>query len=77
MKRKKRKVLWESASAGRVLEVSPAQVRKMADRGLLPIEATTPRGGRLFRADAVERLRRRREAVRAARGEPTGHGADA
>ena len=63
---KKGKVLLESASAGLVLALTPAQVRKLADQGVLPIEATTPRGGRLFRADVVERLRREREAVRAA-----------
>jgi len=55
----------QSADVARVLNLTPAMVRKLADQGRLPVAERTRGGVRLFRADAVERLRRQRETARA------------
>jgi excisionase family DNA binding protein len=49
------------AEAARLLGVSSQTVIILADRGVLRIAAKTARGGRLFKADDVERLARNRE----------------
>jgi len=56
--------LLETADAARLLGVSGQAVRMMARLGQLPIAYETPRGVRLFQADAVLRLRAERERGR-------------
>ena len=57
----------EAHDAGRALDLSTARIRQLVTEGVLVAAARTPRGIRLFRAEAVEKLRRVREARRAAR----------
>jgi len=49
-----------AADAARVLDVTPATIRAMERRGVLPVAAMTEGGIHLFRRAAVERLARRR-----------------
>lgn len=51
-----------AGDAARILEVTPATVRDMADRGDLEVEATTESGIRLFDREAVEHLAAKRYA---------------
>lgn len=53
------------ADVARLLDISPASVRKAAISGKLTIAATTERGVRLFSLEDVERFRREREARQA------------
>lgn len=48
--------------AARILDVTPATVRDMADRGDLDVAACTESGIRLFERDAVEHLAAERYA---------------
>jgi DNA-binding transcriptional MerR regulator len=57
----------ESADAGRILGLTPAAVRQLARRGILPVAQVTSRGVRLFTREAIEQLARQRED-RAQRG---------
>lgn len=52
--------LLEPADAGRELGVTPKQINRLADRGVLPPVARTVRGTRLFRRSDVERVREER-----------------
>lgn len=51
-----------AGDAARILDVTPATVRDMADRGDLEVAATTESGIRLFERDAVEHLAAQRAA---------------
>jgi DNA-binding transcriptional MerR regulator len=53
--------LLESADAGRILGLTPAAVRQLARRGILPVVGRTARGVRLFTREAIEELARERE----------------
>jgi DNA-binding transcriptional MerR regulator len=62
-------IFWESGDAARRLEVVPQTVHDLVDKGKLSVAATTPRGTRLFRPSAVERLATERaKKAEAARG---------
>jgi len=52
--------LYEVLDVAKLLGLSPASVRRLADEGKLRIRAITPRGQRLFRPEDAERLRRER-----------------
>lgn len=52
--------LWEVLDVAKLLGVSSASVRRLADEGKLKVRAMTPRGQRLFRREDAERLRRER-----------------
>ena len=52
--------LWEVLDVAKLLGVSPASVRRLADEGKLKVRAMTPRGQRLFQREDAERLRRDR-----------------
>ncbi len=54
--------LLSAGEAARRLGVTPSAVRFMAERGDLPVAATTEGGVRLFRLPEVESLRAWREA---------------
>jgi excisionase family DNA binding protein len=56
--------LLTPADAARILGLTPASVRALADRGRLAIAAVTRGGNRLFRRQAVEALARLRESQR-------------
>jgi len=51
-----------AADAARILEVTPATVRQMQQRGTLPLAAKTEGGIHLFRREDVEELARKRAA---------------
>jgi excisionase family DNA binding protein len=54
-----------SAEAARLLDLTRATVRTLANAGRLPIAIRTPSGFRLFTRDAIEHLRRACEARKA------------
>lgn len=56
--------LLGTSDAGRILDLSSAMVRLLADKGTLRVAATTPKGGRLFRREDVEALERDRAKAR-------------
>ncbi len=51
-----------TAEAARLLDLTPASVRAVANAGRLAVAIRTPSGFRLFRRDAVEQFRLAREA---------------
>ena len=53
--------LLTPADVGRILGLTPASVRDLARRAVLPIAVLTERGNRLFRREDVEKLARTRE----------------
>jgi hypothetical protein len=55
--------LLTKADAARVLNLTPAMVRIIADQGQLPLAARTLNGGRLFRLQDVVQFRIKREAA--------------
>lgn len=57
------KTYLTAGDAARILEVTPAAVRAMADRGDLEVAATTESGIRLFEHGAVMRLAEEREVT--------------
>lgn len=52
-----------TGDAARVLDVTPAAVRAMADRGDLPVAGETEGGIRLFKRETVVELAEEREEV--------------
>jgi DNA-binding transcriptional MerR regulator len=52
-----------SHDVGRILCLTPAQVRQLARQGRLQPEAVTPSGVRLWSAAAVEKVRRQRDGA--------------
>jgi DNA-binding transcriptional MerR regulator len=62
--------LMLSADAARLLGITPSSVRIYAVRGKLPFRATAG-GVRIFRRGDVERLKRERDARRAAEASAT------
>ena len=56
--------LITSAEAGSVLACTPANIRKLARLGKLPVAAIVGRGQRLFRRRDVERLAAARREAR-------------
>jgi DNA-binding transcriptional MerR regulator len=60
-----REMLLESADVARLLNLTPSGVRRLADLGQLRPTAVTPRGGRLYRQEDVNALRRARGARQA------------
>lgn len=64
--------LLSAGEAARRLGVTPSAVRFMANRGDLPVAATTEGGVRLFRLPDVESLRAWREARKERRARTLG-----
>jgi hypothetical protein len=53
--------------------LTPARIRSLADAGVIPVAGITPRGSRLFAAEAVERFLSERANARRS-GDSTGPG---
>lgn len=51
--------LIEMADVARILGRTPAAIRARVLRGEIPVAATTPRGGRLFRKSDIDAIVRR------------------
>ena len=52
-----------TADVGRLLGLAPDTIRKLADRGRLPVGIKTRNGWRLFRRADVDQFQRDREAL--------------
>lgn len=65
--------LIEMADVARILGRTPAAIRARVLRGQIPVAATTPRGGRLFRRSDIDAIKRTQPSVVTAVAEAVSH----